>query len=184
MDSREEVVDLESGGATTSDNGDYQDGMKGKHLLRHVPRQGMDLDEVIATPNVSALAAMISNNKHSFISGEDATMINVENNARVKASVEEKTSRDRRQMSMGSKKPRKPPLPPGGRWLSKDDIKLVREISQLSRLRHARDERIKALKKKRAEKASSSQAGVFATIITILFICVIFSSSQADEFQK
>ncbi|KAK8545943.1 hypothetical protein V6N13_067189 [Hibiscus sabdariffa] len=183
MDSREEVVDLESGGATTSDNGDYQDGMKGKHLHRHVSHQGMDLDELIATPNVSALAATISN-KHSFISAEDATMINVEDNAGVKASVEKKTSRDRRQMSMGSKKLRKPPLPPGGRSLSEADIKLIREISQLSRLRHARDERIKALKKKRAEKASSSQAGVFATIITILFICVIFFSSQADEFRK
>ncbi|KAK8542410.1 hypothetical protein V6N13_137016 [Hibiscus sabdariffa] len=125
----------------------------------------MDLDELIATRNVTALTATISK-KHCFVSGEGVgTMINAEEDARVRDSVEKRTSRDRSKTSTGPKKPRKLPLPLGGRSLSKADTKLVRQVSQVSRLSHARNQRIKALKKKRAEKASSSQASVFAMII-------------------
>ncbi|XVE89548.1 hypothetical protein DITRI_Ditri20bG0004900 [Diplodiscus trichospermus] len=172
IDSRENnlVVDLENGGTQSTD----EDEINEHHRLQHLP------DEV-ATQNEPVLINTIISKNSSFIPGENIKMINVGvgDDVRVEAGpgqggdgMEKKTLGEKK-TKKGSKKPPKPPRPPGGPSLNEADIEMVREISRLSRLKRARDERIKALKKMRTDKASSSKCNVFATIITILFICVI-----------
>ncbi|KAF6176795.1 hypothetical protein GIB67_025845 [Kingdonia uniflora] len=163
---KDQLVDLETGGTTSEDEGNTSNVRQANKLLGRVWSGFVSLDGTIKEEygvNVSSSADDEATEVliHKKSGGEEKTSVLVK-----------KIEREKRK-KMGSKKPPKPPRPPKGPSLDAADQKLVREISELAMLKRARIERMKAQKKLKAGKASSSNSNLFAMLVTLLFCLVI-----------
>ncbi|PIA38060.1 hypothetical protein AQUCO_02900121v1 [Aquilegia coerulea] len=174
---RNVVVDLESGGTTSEDEGNKDPALavrQAKIYLGKVWSGIISLDESIKDEHSLRSSNSVSNSSmENGDSRTDKSSGGEENvNLLPKKSVKEKRNK-------GAKKHPKPPRPPGGPSLDVVDQKLVREISELTMLKRARVERLKAQKKNRAAKvssssSSSSSSSLCAMIVTLLFCLIIF----------
>ncbi|PIA46319.1 hypothetical protein AQUCO_01500082v1 [Aquilegia coerulea] len=164
------VVDLESGGTPSEDEGNKDPASSVRQAKKYLGRVWSGIisldesnkDEHSLFSNSVSNSSMENANKSS--GGEE----NV--NLLLKKSAKEKWKKR-------TEKPPKPPRPPGSPSLDAADQKLVREISELAMLNRVRVERLKAQKKNRAAKASSSSSSsnssLCAMIVTLLFCLII-----------
>lgn len=168
------VVDLESGGNTSEEEGgrnpSSSGGIPAKKTLGRAWSGIVGFDGCIrSADSVSICKSELNyggacgNSVDSLVGGLGEEQMEF---------VGKKMNKEKRK-KIGSKKPSKPPRAPRGPSLDAADMKMVREITELAMMKRARVERMKALKMKTEKASSLSCSNFIAMIITILF-CFIF----------
>lgn len=168
------LVDLESGGTTSEEEGSGDavcGNSRGRKTVNRVHCGGygltngaidIDSSDSFSTNNFAGQGVDLLIDKSS--EGEEGRDLAV---------VLEKRNPNEQRKKLGSKKASKPPRPPKGPLLTASDLKLVKELSELAARKRARMERIKAYRKMKDTKRSSSGSSVTAMVITVIFFLII-----------
>lgn len=182
---REVVIDIESGGTTSEEEGI----IRGQQQLQQQPvsgvRRARNLFDRVWSGFVNSDGGLPigEDGANSMSNSAESAEVLIEKKSGGEETVSllvKKTEKEKRKKK-NSKIPPKPPRPPRGPSLDAADQKLIREISELAMLKRARIERMKAHKKMKAAKAASSNSNMYAMVITVLFCLVIIFQGMSSK---
>ncbi|XP_049403516.1 uncharacterized protein LOC125867129 [Solanum stenotomum] len=167
-------VDLESGGTTSDEDGNYNYDLTGEISNKESYKAGSGFRGVQSC-NGSVRNQDGSSTYNKILSADELSSVRRTEIWSNKVKEEMENLGDKKMNIEKTRKPKppKPPRPPKGPSLDASDAKFVKEISELAIWKRRRTERMKALKKIKKESGSSSRMNILATVITILFFLII-----------